>query len=149
MPSNLEYSDERKRTLGLPKGEGNNAKDLTVQEAVAFARKHRDQFLRGVDALRRLPAQGTDNEYRTLQEELDRDAPDVSDLAWGHKYFHLIMPDKLDDFHSPDWQRFHLLKMLQLPPAGDGRYQWSCSKTFRSSDSTRRPYSELGHNLRG
>jgi 5-methylcytosine-specific restriction protein B len=102
--------------------EGNNPKDLTVEEAVAIARKHRDQLLRGVDQLRQLPASGTDADYRGLQDGLDRDAPDVSGLAWGHKYFSLLFPDKLDDYHVPDLQRFHLLKMLQRPPEGPGRY---------------------------
>jgi 5-methylcytosine-specific restriction protein B len=102
--------------------EGNNPKDLTVEEAVVIARKHRDQLLRGVEALRQLPPNGSDEDYKALQERLDREAPDVSDLAWGHKYFSLLFPDKLDDYHSPEWQRFHLLKMLQRPPEGKGRY---------------------------
>jgi 5-methylcytosine-specific restriction protein B len=49
-------------------------------------------------------------------------APDVSRAAWGHKYFSLLYPDKLDDYHNPDYQRFHLIKLLQVPPAGEGRY---------------------------
>jgi 5-methylcytosine-specific restriction protein B len=53
---------------------------------------------------------------------MDELAPDVSRLGWGHKYFSLLFPNKLDDYHSPDLQRFHLLKLLQLPPEGDGRY---------------------------
>src|SRR5262249_13401640 len=50
------------------------------------------------------------------------DAPDVSDFAWGHKYFHLICPDKLDHLHNLSYQRFHILKLLQQPPDGKGRY---------------------------
>lgn len=103
-------------------GEGNNPKDLTVPEAIAIARKHRDQLVRGVELLNQLPPNGSDDDYKRLQENLDREAPDVSDLAWGHKYFSLLFPDKLDDYHSPKWQWFHLLKMLQLPPDGRGRY---------------------------
>jgi 5-methylcytosine-specific restriction protein B len=95
---------------------------LTVEEAVAVARKHRDQFLRGVEALRQIPTNGGDDAYKGLQERLDREAPDVSDLAWGHKYFHLLFPDKLDALHNPEFQRFHLLKLLQQPPDGKGRY---------------------------
>ena len=49
-------------------------------------------------------------------------APTVSDIAWGHKYFSLLAPEKLDDYHNPDFQRFYLIKMLQVPPEGDGRY---------------------------
>ena len=102
--------------------EGNNPKDLTVEEAVAIARKHRDQLLKGVELLKQLPSNGTDDDYKGLQERLDREAPDVGNLAWGHKYFSLLFPDKLDDYHVPDLQRFHLLKMLQRPPEGPGRY---------------------------
>src|SRR3954471_10374563 len=102
--------------------EGNNARDLTVGEAVAIARKHRDQLLRGVEHLRQLPPDRTDDDYKRLERRLDPDAPDVSNLAWDHKYFSLLFPDKLDDYHNADYQRFHLVKMLQVPPEGDGRY---------------------------
>jgi 5-methylcytosine-specific restriction protein B len=103
-------------------GEGNNPQDLTVEEAVVIARKHCDQLIRGVEHLRQLPQNGTDDDYKRLQERLDQDAPDVSDLAWGHKYFSLMCPDKMDDLHQQELQRFHLLKLLQTPPEGKGRY---------------------------
>jgi 5-methylcytosine-specific restriction protein B len=102
--------------------EGNNPKDLTVEEAIGIARKHRDQFLKGVELLKQVPPNGNDNDYRALQEKLDQEVPDVSDLMWGHKYFYLLFPDKLDPFHNPKWQRFHIVKLLQQPPDGKGRY---------------------------
>ena len=51
-----------------------------------------------------------------------REAPDVQDTAWGHKYFHLMCPTKLDDYHISNLQRFHLIKLLQIPPKAEGRY---------------------------
>src|SRR6516164_6398499 len=51
--------------------EGNNARDLTVDEAVVIARKHRDQLLKGVELLRQLPTSGSDEDYKRLQEALD------------------------------------------------------------------------------
>ncbi|MDY6918200.1 MAG: AAA family ATPase, partial [Chloroflexota bacterium] len=30
--------------------------------------------------------------------------------------------EKLDDYHNAEFQRFHLVKLLQTPPEGDGRY---------------------------
>ncbi len=102
--------------------ESNNPKDITLEEAIAFAQRHRDELLKGVEVLTKLPPKGTDQDYLNLQEELDRIAPSVSDLAWGHKYFSLIFPEKLDDYHVADLQRFHLLKMMVLPPEGRGRY---------------------------
>src|SRR5436853_527679 len=60
--------------------------------------------------------------FRSRQEDLDRIAPTVGDLGWGHKYFSLLAPERLDDYHNADYQRFHLVKMLQVPPEVDGRY---------------------------
>lgn len=98
------------------------AEDIEVAQAIEIARAHRDQLIRGVELLEDLPTDATDEVYAKLQDDLDEAAPDVSRLAWGHKYFSLLFPDKLDDYHSPDWQRFHILKMLQLPAEGTGRY---------------------------
>ena len=94
----------------------------TAEEALTFARKHREQLLAGVELLRALPADASDEAYERLQSEMNAKAPDVSDLAWGHKYFSLLFPDKLDDYHNADLQRFHLIKLLQLPPDKRGRY---------------------------
>lgn len=95
---------------------------LTVQEAVGIARRNRDQLLAGVAVLARLSGQADDGIYAQLQTDLARLAPDVSDTAWGHKYLSLLFPDRLDDYHSADYQRFHLIKLLQEPPNAEGRY---------------------------
>jgi 5-methylcytosine-specific restriction protein B len=95
---------------------------LSIDQAIVIARRNRNQLLQGVKLLEKMPANGSDEDYQQLQHEMKQVAPDVSDLAWGHKYFHLQFPEKLDDFHNPDYQRFHLIKLLQLPPQGEGRY---------------------------
>jgi 5-methylcytosine-specific restriction protein B len=100
----------------------NQPSDITEEEAIEIARSHRDQLLKGVELLDRLSEAATDEDYAELQDQMDEQAPDVSRLAWGHKYFSLLFPNKLDDYHSPAWQRFHLVKLLQLPPEGNGRY---------------------------
>ena len=105
-------------TIGSPK----IPVELTVEQAIEKARQYRDQLIKGVELLEKMPANGTDEDYQHLQQEMNRIVPDVSDLSWGHKYFHLLCPEKLDDFHNPDYQRFHLIKLLQLPPQGVGRY---------------------------
>lgn len=103
-------------------GKANQPQDITLDEAIEIARSHRDQLVKGIELLEKLDENATDDDYAELQDQMDEVAPDVSRLAWGHKYFSLLFPEKLDDYHSPNWQRFHLLKMLQLPPEGDGRY---------------------------
>lgn len=89
---------------------------LTLEEAIQRARTHRDQLVWGAEYLERFSSDGNDADYARLQQEMERNAPAIQDSAWGHKYFSILYPEKLDDFHSPDYQRFHLLKLLQLPP---------------------------------
>ena len=48
--------------------------------------------------------------------------PTLTDTSWGHKYFSLLFPDRLDQLHNANYQRYHLVKLLQEPPAADGRY---------------------------
>jgi len=95
---------------------------LSTDQAIAKARQHRDELVKGCKILDQLPDGATDKDYAKLQDDLSSAASSVSDSAWGHKYFHMLFPDKLDDFHSPVYQRFHLVKMLVTPPDQDGRY---------------------------
>ena len=88
---------------------GNQPKDITKEEAIEFARSHRDQLLKGVELLDGLPENASDDDYAQLQDQMDELAPDVSRLAWGHKYFSLLFPNKLDDYHSP--------RLAAVPPA--------------------------------
>jgi len=113
---------KRKETGTWLTGNPINSNVLSTEEAIEIARKNRDQLIAGCNLLLDFPAASTDDDYRALQNQMDKIAPDVSNSAWGHKYFHLIYPDKLDDFHTPNYQRFYLIKLLQKPPAEDGRY---------------------------
>jgi 5-methylcytosine-specific restriction protein B len=103
-------------------GSAQNERNVSQGEAITIARRHRDQLLAGVKLLEAVPAKSDDSRYGQLQQELAREAPDVSDLAWGHKYFSLLFPDKLDDYHNHRWQRFNLIKVLELPPEQEGLY---------------------------
>ena len=121
--SALKFGLYRRKETGVwMTGSPQKQQELTVEEAIEVSRKHRDQLIRGAELLEKLPANGSDADYQALQEQMDALAPDVSRVAWGHKYFSLLYPDKLDDYHNPDYQRFHLIKLLQVPPAGEGRY---------------------------
>lgn len=105
-------------TTGTPQ----NSKEISVDEAVQIARRHREQLEKGAALLEKLPVGASNEEYRHLQEEMDRLAPDVSTKSWGHKYFYLLYPDKLDDLHNESYQQYHLIKLLQVPIEGNGRY---------------------------
>ena len=121
--SALKFRLFRRKETGLWQAgieRGNQPKTIGTDEAIAIARSHRDQLLKGVELLEAFPDDASDEEYAGLQDQMDELAPDVSSLAWGHKYFSLLFPKKLDDYHSPNYQRFHLVKLLQLPPDSDG-----------------------------
>ncbi|HBH12464.1 MAG TPA: AAA family ATPase [Clostridiales bacterium] len=121
--SGLKYGIyKRKETGQWMAGAPQNQIELSVEEAIQIARKHRDQLQLGAELLDALTYPGDDQDYARLQSNMDANCPDVSDTAWGHKYFSLLYPEKLDDYHNPEYQRFHLIKLLQLPPEGKGRY---------------------------
>ena len=105
----------------MGKGPGGKPVEISLDLAIEVAERHRAQLLEGCELLDALPEGGTDADYEELQEGMDGGAPDVARLAWGHKYFSLLYPDKLNDYHSPTYQRYHLVKLLQVPPEGDGR----------------------------
>ena len=113
---------KRRETGAWMTGAPSNQRELTIDEAIDIARRHRDQLLAGVELLERMPRLADDAAYARLQADMSREAPDVSGSAWGHKYFSLLFPDVLDDFHVASYQHFHLVKILQVPPEGGGRY---------------------------
>lgn len=114
---------KRKETGRWMSGPPQRQVELSTSEAIAVARRHRDQLIRGAELVAALPLGADDAAYAQLQQALAAEAPQVYDTAWGHKYLSLLAPDRLDDYHNPHYQRFHLIKLRQLPPAGEGRYR--------------------------
>lgn len=121
--SALKYGLYRRRETGVwMTGPPTDQHEISTAQAVAIARRHRDQLLAAHEFVDRLRAESDDLAYSALQADLERVAPDVENSSWGHKYLSLLHPDKLDDFHAASYQRFHLIKMLQQPPGREGRY---------------------------
>jgi 5-methylcytosine-specific restriction protein B len=90
---------------------------LSLEDAIAIARTQRDELLAGAEVLVSLDTGDTsDTSYAQLQTAMEKAAPKLSGDGWAHKYWFLINPDRLDDYHSPRYQRFHLFKLLQMPP---------------------------------
>ena len=83
---------KRKETGAWMAGSPQNQKELSIDEAVEIAKKHRDQFTKGMELLENLPNLATDDDYLKLQKDMDQYAPDVGNTAWGHKYFSLSYP---------------------------------------------------------
>lgn len=94
---------------------------LSLEDAIAIARKQRDELVAGAEVLTSLDATGTSDEaYAGLQAAMEKAAPKLAHDGWAHKFWFLVSPDRIDDYHSPRYQRFHLFKLLQIPPDGAG-----------------------------
>lgn len=120
----------RKDTGAWMTGTPQAQRELKLKEAIVIARRHRDLLVRGGELLEKLtPASSMsdlaaiDAPYTALQAAMDTEVPGISDTSWAHKYFSMLFPDKVDRFHNADWQRYHLIRMLQRPPDGEGRYR--------------------------
>ncbi|HUT02930.1 MAG TPA: AAA family ATPase [bacterium] len=112
----------RKETHEWTTGTATKQVAISTEEAVEIARRQRGELVNACKVLDALPTNASDDDYKQLQRDLSEQAPTVADKAWSHKYFSLLYPNKLDDFHTAHYQRFHLIKLLQLPPEGEGRF---------------------------
>jgi len=122
--SAMKFGVFRRKETGIWQGPNNKNKpeDISTQAAIEIAERHRDQLVLGAKLLSEFPEHGTDEDYAHLQIQMNDLLRDFGGTAWVHKYFSLLFPEKLDDFHSPQWQTYFLLKLQQLPPKGEGRY---------------------------
>ena len=93
----------RRETEQWVQGSVNNEKNISQADAVAIARRHRDQLMAGVSLLEGVAAAADDAAYLALQGALGEQAPDICGLAWAHKYWSLLFPEKLDDYHNERW----------------------------------------------
>ena len=90
---------------------------LSAVEAAAVARQQRDELVAGAKLVAKVTdSDATDDTYGQLQSALKNAAPNLVDLGWAHKYWFLTNSERLDPYHSPRYQRFHLFKLLQMPP---------------------------------
>lgn len=98
-------------TIGSPQ----KSEEISVEQAMEIAREQRNQLIAGADLLAKLPERADDASYQRLQQDMQRVAPALYDSGWAHKYFYLLYPEKLDDYHNVWYQGFHLIKLLQRP----------------------------------
>jgi len=94
---------------------------ISLEEAIAIVREQRDELIAGAEVLASMdPTDTSDAAYAKLQTAMEGVAPKMAGRGWAHKYWYLLHPDRLDDYHSPRYQRFHLFKLLQMSPDGVG-----------------------------
>jgi len=97
-------------------------KELTVEEAINIARQKRDFLIEGAKVLDAMPDNYEDDTYIKLQEDMTHALGNLIDIGWVHKYFYILFPEKLDDYHARTFQKFYLIKLLQKPIKEESRY---------------------------
>lgn len=121
--SALKYGLYRRSETGAwMTGTSLDQREISIEEAIDIAKKHRGQLLAASALLDEVPNGAGDAAYAVLQERLADVAPDIQDSSWGHKYLSLLHHSKLEDFHAASYQRINLIKLLQRPADGEGRY---------------------------
>ncbi|RQD75866.1 MAG: AAA family ATPase [Candidatus Syntrophonatronum acetioxidans] len=110
--------EDRKWIAGIPK----DMIELELNEAINVAREKRDLLVKGSEIIGSMDNNYEESTYLKLQENIDKELDNLGNLGWAHKYFHMIFPDKIDDFHSVEFQNFYLIKMEEKPIKPDARY---------------------------
>lgn len=96
---------------------------LTIDEAIKLARELRQSLVDGAALIEKLPMNATIESYIELQKSLESAlVSNMSNLGWVHKYYHLLYPAKIDDFHNCNWQRAGLINILERPLQDDKLY---------------------------
>ena len=89
---------------------------LSEERALEVGKTIRDALIKGVDIINNATLDNL-SDFEKLDEELKQGIGEqYYNLAWFHKYFSLICPEKLSGFHSNDWQT-HVLRCLRINPS--------------------------------
>lgn len=89
---------------------------LSEEQALEIGKTIRDALVKGVDIINNAILDNL-SDFEKLDEDLKQGVGEqYYNLAWFHKYFSLICPEKLSGFHSNDWQT-HVLRCLRINPS--------------------------------
>lgn len=110
-------TETREWVTGSPQAQ----RRVSTRDAIELVRGQRDQLVAGAEVLASFRDSADDPDYAELQRRIMVAAPELADTAWGHKYFSLLFPELLDDYHAIKYQKYHLIRLHKLP--SDGRYE--------------------------
>ena len=113
---------------------------LTEDEAVQLAIEIRNQIVSGVELIQNYKLEQA-SDYENLDNDLQKLIGRNYNLAWFHKYFCMVFPDKFTTWHSPVWQK-HILYALGIEPSD--RYYGRCGQL-----NAIRKYSGINNQLFG
>ena len=96
-------------------GTAQQQRAVPIDEAIARAQSQRDELVSGSAVLAEYAANPATVDYEALERRLLEAAPNLAEAAWGHKYFSVMYPELVDDYHAVAYQNFYLIKLLRMP----------------------------------
>ncbi|MFV8829533.1 AAA family ATPase [Alkalihalobacterium sp. APHAB7] len=103
--------------------------ELNQEQAIDMAIKIRDNLVKGAEMIGQLVSKEgpvDEDAYIKIQLELEAQLEfNMGKLGWVHKYYHMIFPERIDDFHNADWQKNALIKIHVKPNEQGGLYSWA------------------------
>lgn len=115
---------------GWRTGTMSNVVSLSEAEAVAYATRQRDQLLAAARVVQDLQFKPLVRGYFSLQQDVERVAPEFHQVAFIHKALALYYPDALDDYQVGSWQDHMLASMGVEPPAPEQRKLYAGARYF-------------------
>lgn len=103
-------------------GSTKSMKELSINEAIDFARNMRDLLVNGSEVIASMPDSYDDTTYTKLNDDLYKQTNTYSNTSWLHKYYHMIFPERIDTFYSNRFQKFYIIKLRQVPSDSEKRY---------------------------
>ena len=94
---------------------GHKQQELRLNEAIRIGSDIRDAILRGAELIRGLEDLSVAS-YETLQRKLDEEPEyKAGRYGWIHKYYHMLFPETIDQYHSAFYHQ-HILLCLGIKP---------------------------------
>ena len=107
---------QKKETGVWTTGSPNSPQELSEGEALALGTEIRDALVKGTKVIRKAVL-NTLAEYEKLDDDLKAAVGEkYYNWAWFHKYYSIVFPEKLNCFHSPDWQK-HVIRCFMIQPS--------------------------------
>lgn len=108
----LFYSKEKESWIA---GSAGKPQLLTIDEAIAFGTKIRDEILDGVKIIESAGNLSELKDYAELNVKLFEAMPTIINKKWVLKYFHMLFPQIFPPFYNYDWQNKVLLAIHAEP----------------------------------
>ena len=105
---------QRKEDQQWISGSPNSPIELSEEEAIKKGKEIVDVLIKGAEIIANSDLT-TIEAYEMLDDELNNRIGKYASIAWVHKYFHMLFPEKFSTWHSPEWQR-HILFAYGIMP---------------------------------